>query len=102
MLIKEVPMVVTQANVTKREVLCKACGGRMKQAIVPKHSRRFGAVLIVSGAGCSLFWIGLVLGIPLSVMGVYMVAAKKQVWICGECQSTIDRHVEESIYPLRF
>ncbi len=87
---------------TKIEVLCKACGGRMKKATVPKHSRGFGAALIAGGMGCSLFWIGVVLGVPLSVMGVYMIAAKKSVWICSECQSVLDRYVEESIYPVRF
>ncbi len=87
---------------TKTEVLCKACGGRMKKATIPKHSRGFGAALITGGVGCSLFWVGIVLGLPLSVMGVYMVAAKKSVWICGECQSMIDRYVDESIYPVRF
>ncbi len=80
----------------KTEVLCKACGGRMKKAIIPKHSKKFGAVLIASCVGCSLFWVGLVLGIPLSIMGIYMVSAKKPVWICGECQSMLERYVEES------
>lgn len=87
---------------TRAEVLCKACGGRMTKATVPKHSRGFGAFLITSGLGCSLFWIGVVLGLPLSIMGVYMVAAKKLVWICRECQSVLERYVDESIYPVRF
>lgn len=78
------------------EVLCKACGGRMKKAIIHKHSKKFGAGLIVLGVGCSLFWVGLVLGIPLAIMGIYMAAAKKPVWMCGECQSMLDRYVEES------
>ncbi len=86
---------------TRTEVLCKACGGRMKRAIVPKHSKKFGAILIASGVGCSLFWVGLVLGIPLSVMGIYMVTAKKPVWICSECQSMLERYVEESMSAMR-
>ncbi len=95
-------MVAIVEKSTRTEVLCKACGGRMKKATVPKHSRGFGVFLITSGFGCSLFWIGIVLGLPLSIMGVYMVAAKKLVWICGECQSVLDRYVEESIYPVKF
>ncbi len=91
-------MVIGLESIAERtEVLCKACGGRMKKAIVPKHSKKFGAVLIASGVGCSLFWVGLVLGIPLSVMGIYMVMAKKPVWICSECQSMLERYVEESM-----
>ena len=86
-------------NATKTEVLCKACGGRMKKAILSKHSKKFGAGLIISGVGCSLFWIGLVLGIPLAVMGIYMVTAKKPVWMCPECQSIIERYEEESLRP---
>lgn len=82
---------------TRREVLCKACGGRMKKAEIPCHSKKFGGFLIAAGVGCSLFWIGLVLGIPLSVMGIYMVAAKKPVWICSDCQGMIDRYVKESL-----
>lgn len=95
-------MVAIVEKSTRTEVLCKACGGRMKKAIISKHSRGFGVVLITGGIGCSLFWIGIVLGLPLSVMGVYMVASKKSVWICSECQSVLDRYVEESIYPVKF
>ncbi len=87
-------------SATRKEVLCKACGGRMKRAIVAKHSKKFGGFLIASGVGCSLFWIGLVLGVPLSVMGIYMVMAKKPVWVCAECQSVVDRYVKESLNPL--
>ncbi len=95
-------MVIGMENsVIRTEVLCKACGGRMKKAIVPKHSKKFGAALIATGVGCSLFWVGLVLGLPLSVMGIYMVAAKKPVWICGECQSMLERYVEESMGSAR-
>lgn len=95
-------MPVIEDKATRTEVICKACGGKMKKAVVPKHSRKFGAVLISGGTVCSLFWIGIVLGIPLAVMGVYMVASKKQVWMCNECQSVLDRYVEEGIYPIRF
>ncbi len=94
-------MLVKEESMTRREVLCKACGGRMKKAIVSKHNKKFGGFLIISGVGCSLFWIGLVLGVPLSVMGVYMVTAKKSVWICGECMSVIDRYVDEPLVSLK-
>ncbi|MEE8360164.1 MAG: hypothetical protein V3S04_04490 [Candidatus Omnitrophota bacterium] len=93
-------MVVQEESITRKEVLCKACGGRMKKAIVSKHSKKFGGFLIASGVGCSLFWIGLVLGVPLLVMGIYMVAAKKPVWVCSECQSVVDRYVKESLTAL--
>ncbi len=90
-------MITQDIKAIRTEVLCKACGGRMKKAIVSKHSKKFGGFLIASGVGCSLFWIGLVLGVPLSVMGIYMVTAKRPVWICGECRSVVDRYVEESL-----
>lgn len=88
-------------NTVKTEVLCKACGGRMKKAIVAKHSKKFGAILLVSGIVCSLFFIGLVLGIPLIFMGIYMVSAKRPIWMCPECRSIIERYEEESLRNAR-
>lgn len=84
-------------NAIRADVLCKACGGRMKKAIVTKHSKKFGVILLASGIGCSLFFVGLVLGVPLAFMGIYMVTAKRPVWMCPECHSVIERYEEESL-----
>ncbi len=85
-------------STTRTDVLCKACGGRMKKAIVTKHSKKFGMILLASGVGCSLFFVGLVLGVPLAFMGIYMVTAKRPVWMCPECHSVIERYEEESLH----
>lgn len=88
-------------NAIRTDVLCKACGGRMKKAIVAKHSKKFGTILLASGIGCSLFFVGLVLGIPLAFMGIYMVVAKRSVWMCPECHSVIERYEDESLHNAR-
>lgn len=90
-------VISAEGNAIKIDVLCKACGGRMAKAIVPKHNKKFGAILIASGVGCSLFFVGLVLGVPLAFMGVYMVTAKRPVWMCPECHSIIERYEEQCI-----
>lgn len=62
----------------------------------PRHSTRLGGYLILGGVLCSLFWVGAVLGIPLIIIGLYMIGAKRQLWVCKDCNTAIERVALES------
>ncbi|OGX19943.1 MAG: hypothetical protein A2Y04_04175 [Omnitrophica WOR_2 bacterium GWC2_45_7] len=57
----------------------------------PRYSRKVGGFLVAGGVFATLFWIGAVLGIPLFVIGLYMMGAKRQLWVCKECNTAIER-----------
>jgi hypothetical protein len=46
---------------------------------------------VVAGIFAIFFWIGPVLGIPLLLMGLYMVGAKRLLWVCKECNTAMER-----------
>jgi hypothetical protein len=62
----------------------------------PRYNRKTGGVLIAAGAFATLFWVGAVLGIPLMAAGAYMVGSKRQLWVCKDCNSAIERLVVKS------
>lgn len=70
---------------------CSFCGGEMKLFTGPKYSRTTGAFLIVLGLFFILFWIGCVLGIPLLLIGLYMIGARRSLWVCEDCNVAIER-----------
>ena len=70
---------------------CNLCNGQMQLYSGPRFSRKLGGVLVVAGLFAIFFWIGPVLGIPLLLMGLYMVGAKRQLWVCKECNTAIER-----------
>lgn len=76
---------------TDKPLICTLCNGEMQQYTGPRYSRRLGLFLIVCGILAILFWIGAVLGIPLLIIGLYMYSAKRQLWVCRECNTAIER-----------
>ncbi|MBF0384288.1 MAG: hypothetical protein HQL27_00300 [Candidatus Omnitrophica bacterium] len=74
-----------------KSLICNLCNGEMQPYSGPRHSRKFGGVLIVGGVFSSLFFIGPVLGIPLLIMGLYMTGSKRQLWVCKDCNTAIER-----------
>ena len=75
----------------EKVITCHLCSGEMKLYTGPRHSRKVGAVMIVAGGFCTLFWIGAVLGIPLFLLGLYMVGARRSLWVCEDCNVAIER-----------
>jgi hypothetical protein len=76
---------------TDKSVNCMFCKGEMQSYSGPRYSRRFGGYLILGGILCALFWVGAVLGIPLVIIGLYMIGAKRQLWVCKDCNTAIER-----------
>lgn len=74
-----------------KAVVCNLCNGQMQLYSGPKFSRKLGAFLVIAGIFAIFFWIGPVLGIPLLLMGLYMVGAKRQLWVCKECNTAMER-----------
>ncbi|MEI7999621.1 MAG: hypothetical protein WCH62_08990 [Candidatus Omnitrophota bacterium] len=74
-----------------KEIICNLCNGKMQLYSGPKFSRKLGSFLVVAGIFAIFFWIGPVLGIPLLLMGLYMVGAKRQLWVCKECNTAMER-----------
>jgi hypothetical protein len=74
-----------------KPLICTLCNGEMQQYTGPRYSRKLGGFLIVAGIICTLFWVGAVLGIPLVIIGLYMIGARRQLWVCKECNTAIER-----------
>ena len=74
-----------------KAIICNLCNGQMQLYSGPRFSRKLGSFLVVAGIFAIFFWIGPVLGIPLLLMGLYMVGAKRQLWVCKECNTAMER-----------
>jgi hypothetical protein len=74
-----------------KPLICTLCNGEMQLYNGPRYNRKVGGFLIVGGVFATLFWVGAVLGIPLFVIGLYMTGAKRQLWVCQECNTAIER-----------
>ncbi|UCC95285.1 MAG: hypothetical protein JSW40_00630 [Candidatus Omnitrophota bacterium] len=70
---------------------CNLCKGQMHLYRGPRYNRKVGGFLIASGAFTTLFWVGSILGVPLFLLGLYMTGAKRQLWVCRDCNTAIER-----------
>lgn len=76
-----------------RQLTCNLCKGEMQLYNGPRYNRKVGGFLIAAGAFSTLFWVGAVLGLPLIGIGAYMTASKRQLWVCKDCNTAIERIV---------
>ncbi len=74
-----------------KSLICTFCHGEMQAYTGPRYSRKVGGFLVLAGFFATLFWVGMVLGIPLILTGLYMMGAKRQLWVCKECNTAIER-----------
>ncbi|MBT3235409.1 MAG: hypothetical protein HN353_05625 [Bdellovibrionales bacterium] len=70
---------------------CRFCSGAMEAVAVHKFNRHFGVVFIILGALFAISMVGLLLGVILLALGVYIVTSKKSVWVCKSCRTTLER-----------
>jgi hypothetical protein len=70
---------------------CRFCSGAMEAVAVNKYNRHFGVVFIILGVLFAISMVGLLLGVILLSLGVYIVSSKKSVWICKSCRTTLER-----------
>ncbi len=69
---------------------CAYCGEGMGHDVLPRFSRGYGILVLTAGLGLSLF-MSLLLGLPMVVIGAYMGAASRPVWMCRGCRAVVDR-----------
>ena len=74
-----------------KPLICNLCNGEMQEYTGPKYSKKLGGFLVLAGILSTLFWVGAVLGIPLLIIGLYMAGAKRNLWVCKECNTAIER-----------
>ncbi len=70
---------------------CVYCGDGMVRGELPKFNRGFGIVVLILGMMLSIFML-LILGLPMVVIGAYMVVASRSVWTCPGCRAMVDRN----------
>lgn len=70
---------------------CVYCGDSMVRRELPKFNRGFGMVVTILGLMLSVFML-LLLGLPMVVIGAYMVVASRSVWLCPACRAVVDRN----------
>ncbi len=70
---------------------CVYCGDSMVRRELPKFNRGFGIVVLILGLMLSVFML-LLLGLPMLVIGAYMVVASRSVWACPACRAVVDRN----------
>ena len=70
---------------------CVYCGDSMVHGELPKFNRGIGIVIVVLGLLLSFFTL-LLLGLPMVVIGVYMVTTARTVWTCPRCRAMVDRN----------
>ncbi len=69
---------------------CVHCGEGMARDVLPRFSRGFGIAVLIVGLLLSMF-MSLLLGLPMAVIGAYMGAANRAVWMCRACGAVVDR-----------
>lgn len=74
-----------------KALVCQHCSGEMKKKSKANHSQFMALLLLLFGLIASLTGVGLVIGIPMILIGLYMGVATKKIWMCKNCGSVIER-----------
>ncbi len=82
---------ISQTEKVGATARCVYCGDNMVRGELPKFSRGFGIVVLILGLMLSIFML-LFLGLPMVVIGAYMVVASRSVWTCPGCRAVVDRN----------
>jgi hypothetical protein len=72
-------------------MICNLCNGEMKEYTGRRYGMKAAVVFIVLGLLACLFWVGPVLGLPLALIGIYMAASKREMWICQDCAAAYEK-----------
>jgi DNA-directed RNA polymerase subunit RPC12/RpoP len=66
-------------------VECSQCRNRMRLIKIKKHSGGWPVVILVSGLFSCFFFFGALVGIPLILLGIYMIASEETISHCPNC-----------------
>jgi len=64
---------------------CTHCGNEMTIAKVKKYTGSSPLFMLGLGLLSSLFLVGPIIGLPMILIGLYMVIAKETVKLCPSC-----------------
>lgn len=73
------------AEKIRDSVECRHCQSQMEVLKIKKHSGKWPYVLVVTGVLCSLFFTGILVGIPMLLLGIYMATAEETISHCPNC-----------------
>ncbi|MEI6437209.1 MAG: hypothetical protein WCO69_00490 [Candidatus Omnitrophota bacterium] len=73
-----------------KAIKCSHCNGEMQLFNGPRYNRKAAGFIILAGILMTLFWVGMVVGIPLVIIGIYMSTAKRELWVCKECNVGVE------------
>lgn len=76
---------MTMAENTNDGVACRHCRTPMELLKVKKFPGGWPILLIVAGVFCSLFFVGVIIGIPMMLLGIYMAMAGETINHCSNC-----------------
>lgn len=74
-----------------KSLICNLCKGEMQHYTGPRYNRKVGGFLSTFGVFSTFFWTGAAIGIPLFLIGLYITGAKRQLWVCRDCNTAIER-----------
>jgi len=76
-------MTDTQKN--RDAVDCRHCQTQMEIRKVRKYPGKWPIALMITGVLCCLFIVGVVVGLPLLLLGIYMFIADETISYCPSC-----------------
>lgn len=71
-------------------IKCVYCGENMFCGVLPRFNRSFGIIILIVGVLLSFFMSPLY-GLPMVVIGAYMGAASRSIWMCESCGTVVER-----------
>jgi len=76
---------MSEAKKVKNSVDCRHCHSQMEVIKVKKYSGKWPLILVVTGVFCCLFFVGAIIGIPMLLLGIYLVTAEETISYCPNC-----------------
>lgn len=70
---------------------CGFCNGAMETREIPVYNKHIGISLVILGLLFSITLVGIFMGVILLGCGVYILVSKKNVWICNECHTLLNK-----------
>ena len=72
-------------------ITCHQCGGPMFKGWKAKYNQITALAIMIMGAILSLVKLGRIIGVPLIVIGTFMLVVPQRVWKCKDCYATLPR-----------
>ena len=85
-----IPEAKNKTNKASRAIKCVYCDDDMVRGELPRFNRVFATAILAIGLLLSVFAM-LLLGLPMMVIGAYMVVTSRSVWVCRTCGVVVER-----------